>query len=230
MQLILGWQDKWILPSPYDRSRMKRRNEGSRHRYWPDKERVLTAETCYFRTRIDERERKRKRERPDASRIKARRDEDKRIAPLEYQWRTRRNRVFEKNGFKVECGGTRSIPLDGNLHIQGVTRPDFFGTVMLIKKPNIPKLLVFGELSYRFSIFYVVKRRTCPIWIRREISPCDSRSRYLYTWWLCPPRNSFAFISFFPSSIASSIKHCRRWNNYNRENKRCNVTRTPLPF
>lgn len=39
---------------------------------------------------------------------KGRRDEDSRIAPLEYQWRTRRNRVFEKNGFKVECGGTRS--------------------------------------------------------------------------------------------------------------------------
>jgi len=101
---------------------MKSRNEGSRHRYWPDKERVRAAATWCFRTRIDERrenetggrterkkeERERERERetrrfPD----KGRRDEDNRIAPLEYQWRTRRNRVFEKNGFKVECGGTR---------------------------------------------------------------------------------------------------------------------------
>lgn len=32
-------------------------------------------------------------------------------APSEYQWRTRRNRVFEKNGFKVECGGTRRVSL-----------------------------------------------------------------------------------------------------------------------
>jgi len=58
----------------------------------------------------ERRKRKREREREREARRfpdKGRRDEDNRIAPLEYQWRTRRNRVFEKNGFKVECGGTR---------------------------------------------------------------------------------------------------------------------------
>jgi hypothetical protein len=34
---------------------MKSRNEGSRHRYWPDKERVRAAATWCFRTRIVER-------------------------------------------------------------------------------------------------------------------------------------------------------------------------------
>lgn len=163
---------------------MKRRNEGSRHRYWPDKERVRTAATWYFRTRINEGEGERERERPDASRIKVRRDEDKRIAPSEYQWRTRRNRIFEKNGFKVECGGTRrGVSLSTETpHPRGAASPDFFADGMVTsleaKKmySNILELPVFGTpISFLDTLRRTRKRRTCSyLQIRREINPCNN--------------------------------------------------------